>query len=133
MYKMATYPSNLAWRIPRTGSHHQPFFFQFVTAALPLITFCVSFQWKTTESPKAVPSPTLPSTPSGLTNNVLMQWLSGQESACQCRRHRRLRFEPWVGKIPRRRKGPQYFCPEIPWTEELGGLQSMGSQRVRHD
>ena len=22
---------------------------------------------------------------------------------------------------------------EIPWTEEHGGLQSMGSQRVRHD
>ena len=22
---------------------------------------------------------------------------------------------------------------EIPWTEELGGLQSMESQRVRHD
>ena len=22
---------------------------------------------------------------------------------------------------------------EIPWIEELGGLQSMGSQRVRHD
>ena len=22
---------------------------------------------------------------------------------------------------------------EIPWTEELGGLQSMGSQRVGHD
>ena len=22
---------------------------------------------------------------------------------------------------------------EIPWTEESGGLQSMGSQRVRHD
>jgi len=22
---------------------------------------------------------------------------------------------------------------EIPWTEELGGLQSMGSQIVRHD
>ena len=22
---------------------------------------------------------------------------------------------------------------KIPWTEELGGLQSMGSQRVRHD
>ena len=21
----------------------------------------------------------------------------------------------------------------IPWTEELGGLQSMGSQRVKHD
>ena len=22
---------------------------------------------------------------------------------------------------------------EIPWTEELGGIQSMGLQRVRHD
>ena len=27
----------------------------------------------------------------------------------------------------------QYSCLEIPWTEELGRLQSMGSQRVRHD
>ena len=26
------------------------------------------------------------------------------------------------------------FLPEeIPWTEEPGGLQSIGSQRVRHD
>ena len=28
-------------------------------------------------------------------------WLTGKESACQCRRHR---FDPWVGKIPWRRK-----------------------------
>jgi len=27
----------------------------------------------------------------------------------------------------------QYTYLEIPWTEEPGGLQSMGSQRVRHD
>ena len=27
--------------------------------------------------------------------------LSGKESTCQCRRHR---FDPWVGKIPQRRK-----------------------------
>ena len=27
----------------------------------------------------------------------------------------------------------QYSCWEIPWTEEPGRLQSMGSQRVRHD
>ena len=32
------------------------------------------------------------------------RWLSGKESACQCRRHRRSRFDPWVGKIPWRRK-----------------------------
>ena len=27
----------------------------------------------------------------------------------------------------------EYSCLEIPWTEEPGGLQSMGSQRVGHD
>ena len=27
----------------------------------------------------------------------------------------------------------QYSCLEIPWTEEPGGLESMGSQRVRRD
>ena len=26
-----------------------------------------------------------------------------------------------------------YSCLENPWTEELGGLQSMGLQRVAHD
>ena len=30
-----------------------------------------------------------------------LRWLSGKESACQCRR---LRFDPWVRKIPWRRK-----------------------------
>ena len=29
---------------------------------------------------------------------ALPWWLSGKESACQCRRHR---FNPWSGKIPR--------------------------------
>ena len=29
---------------------------------------------------------------------------SGKESACQCRRHRKCRFTPWVGKIPWSRK-----------------------------
>ena len=32
------------------------------------------------------------------------RWLSGKESVCQCRRHRRRGFDPWVGKIPWRRK-----------------------------
>jgi hypothetical protein len=37
----------------------------------------------------------------------LPRWLSGKESACQCRRRRRLRrggFNPWVRKIPWNRK-----------------------------
>ena len=28
---------------------------------------------------------------------------SGKEPACQCKRHKRCRFNPWVGKIPWRR------------------------------
>ena len=31
-------------------------------------------------------------------------WLSGKEPSCQCRRHRRRKFDPWVGKIPCRKK-----------------------------
>ena len=34
----------------------------------------------------------------------LPRWLSGKESACQCSRPRRLRFDPWIRKIPWRRK-----------------------------
>ena len=29
---------------------------------------------------------------------------SGKETSCQCRRYKRFRFDPWVGKIPRSRK-----------------------------
>ena len=59
-------------------------------------------------------------------------WLSAKESACQSRRHS---FDPWVGKIPRKRKQPSIppSCLEIPWTEEPGGLRSIGSLRVGHD
>ena len=34
----------------------------------------------------------------------LPRWLSGKESACQCRQHRRPGFNPWVRMIPWRRK-----------------------------
>ena len=42
---------------------------------------------------------------------------------------------PGSGRSPGEGNGnpPQYYCLEIPWTEELGRLQSMGSQRVGHD
>ena len=49
-------------------------------------------------------------------------------------------FNPWVGKIPWRRAWqptwqptPIFLPGESPWTEEPGGLQSMGSPRVGHD
>ena len=59
-----------------------------------------------------------------------------KEPTCQCRRRKRRRFHPWVGKIAWRRKWeptPVFLPGEPLWTEEPGGLQSIGSQRVWHD
>ena len=42
-------------------------------------------------------------------------------------------FDTWVGKIPWKRawqSTPIFLPGESPWTEEPGGLQSMGLQRV---
>ena len=56
-------------------------------------------------------------------------WLSGKESACQCRRH---------GFSPRGCEGAlekemaihsSILAWRMPWTEEPGGLQSMGLQK----
>ena len=42
---------------------------------------------------------------------------------------------PGLGRSPGEGNGSplQYSCLENPMTEEPGGLQSIGSQRVRHD
>ena len=61
----------------------------------------------------------------------LPRWLSGKESAGQCRTHKRHRFNPRVGKIPLEEEMAAHssiLAWEIPWTEEPGRLQSMGSQ-----
>ena len=61
---------------------------------------------------------------------------SNKESVCQCKRHKRCRFNPWVGKIPWKRAGqptPVFTPGKIPWTEEPGRLWFIRSQRVRHD
>ena len=50
------------------------------------------------------------------------------DSTCQCRK---CGFDPWVGKIPWRKEWqptPVFLPVESLWTEELGRLQSMGSQ-----
>ena len=52
-------------------------------------------------------------------------WLSVRESTCQCRRHG---FDPWVGKIPWRRKWQPtlVFLPgKYHEQRKPGGLQSM--------
>ena len=42
---------------------------------------------------------------------------------------------PGLGRHPGEGNGNplQYFCQENPMEEETGGLQSTGSQRIRHD
>ena len=39
-------------------------------------------------------------------------------------------LDPWLGRSPGEGNGNplQYSCLEFPWTEEPGGMQSMGSQ-----
>ena len=47
-----------------------------------------------------------------------------------------IRFDPWIGEILWRRAWqptPVFLPGEFPSSEELGGLQSTGSQRVGHD
>ena len=62
----------------------------------------------------------------------LPRWLSGKESACQCRL---LGFDLWVGKMPWRRKWQptpevathsRILAWKIPWTGELAGYSPWG-------
>ena len=55
-----------------------------------------------------------------------------------CLLSKRHGFDPWVEKIPGKRKWQPtlVFLPgksDVPWTEEPGRLQFMGSQRVGHN
>ena len=56
----------------------------------------------------------------------LPRWLSGKESACQCRRHGSRGEEEMATHSG-------ILAWKIPWTKEPGELQFMCSQRVRHD
>ena len=45
-------------------------------------------------------------------------------------------FDPWVGKIPLGKEMSTHcsiLAWRVPWTEEPGGLLSMGLQRFGHD
>ena len=62
----------------------------------------------------------------------LPRWCRGKEFVCQCRRHRRYEFDPWVGKIPLEEEMATHFnilAWEIWWIEESDGLQSMSLQK----
>ena len=60
----------------------------------------------------------------------------GKESACQCRRHKRHWFNPWVGKIPWRRKWqptPLFLPGKSHGQGGLVGYSPWWSQIVGHD
>ena len=63
---------------------------------------------------------------------------SGKESACQCRTRKRHGFDPWVEKIPWRRKWHlQYSCLENPmdrgaWWATVHGVAKRQTRLSRH-
>ena len=60
----------------------------------------------------------------------ISRWFSGERIRLQCQRHR---FDPWIGKIPWRRKLQPttiILAWRMPWTEETGGLQSRGCKEL---
>ena len=62
----------------------------------------------------------------------LPRWLRGKGSTCQCKR---CGFNS-SGEEPMEKEMATHssvLAERIPWTKELGGLPSMGSQRVRHN
>ena len=78
----------------------------------------------------------------------LPRWYISKESTCQCRRHNRSGFDPWVGKVPWRRKWQstlvflpgefwQYSCLEngqsVHWRMDSPYVQWTCPQRVGHD
>ena len=54
--------------------------------------------------------------------------ISSKEPPCQCRRHKRCRFYPWIRKIPWRRAWQStlsILAWKIPWTEFSGELHTV--------
>ena len=104
--ELATHSTILAWRIPGTGE----------PGGLPAVgSHRVGHNW------------------SDLAAAATYHWLSGKESACQCRRHK---FDPWVRKIPWRRKWqltPVFFPGKSHGQRILEDYSPWGYRRVKHD
>ena len=65
---------------------------------------------------------------------IICDGASGRDPTCQCRRHN-MQIGSLGGEDPLEEGVATHasiLAWRIPWTEESGGLQSMGSHRVRH-
>ena len=106
---------------------------------------CAPKQWMAHTSPLCCPkqnswsfhpSHSLPTSPQLWSSRVILGVHGGSlvKNLPAIQEMWRCGFNSWVRKIPWRRKWlPTPVFWEIPWTEEPGGLHSMGLQRVRHD
>ena len=68
-----------------------------------------------------------------ISKSGLPQWLSGKESTCQCRGHR---LDPWVRKIPWRRKWeliPVFLPKKSHGQRNLAGYSQSGHKTVGQD
>ena len=103
--EMATHSSVLAWRTPGMGE----------PGGLPSMgSHRVGHDWS--DSAAAA---------------CCLGFLGGSDGKRLCPQCRKPVFNCWVGKIPWRKAWqptPVLLPGESPWTEEPGGLQSMGSQ-----
>ena len=69
-------------------------------------------------------------------NWALPRWLSGKESTGQCRQCRRRGFDPWVWKIPQRRKwqpAPVFLPGRFHRRRSLVSYSPWGCKGVRYD
>ena len=91
----------------------------------------------TTQAHLSTPALAQASTPAVLSNAACAMPVSPvaqQQRICQ--QCRRCGLDPWVGKIPLEEETATHSSTlvwRIPWAEEPGGLQSMGSQTVGHN
>ena len=61
----------------------------------------------------------------------ILRWFTGKESACQGRRHRRSELDPWVRKMPWKRKWQP--MGKFHGQRSLAGYSSWGCKRARCD
>ena len=109
---MATHSSILAWRMPWTEKW----------AAVHEVT-----KSGKCDSPDSRVTAAVETLTNGFTG--FPRWRSGKESACQCRTCKRCGFDPWVVKIPWRRKlqpPPVFFPGKFHGQRSLVGYSSPG-------
>ena len=69
----------------------------------------------------------------GKKRSGLLRWSSSKESACQCRRHKKHRFDPWVMKILWSRKWqytPVFLPGKFLGQRSLAGFSLQGCKEL---